>query len=59
MEKDLFEAVLLDIKTLIEKNPNDGELGGKVRNYFNELPIIVGNFKEKLNQTNTYDEGLN
>lgn len=50
MYEQLLEAALLDIKKLIIENPNDIDLGGKIRTYFKELPIQIDNFKEKINK---------
>ena len=59
MYEQLLEAALLDIKKLIIENPNDMDLGEKIRLYFKTLPIQIDDFKEKINSDNTYDEGLN
>ena len=59
MYEQLLEAALLDIKKLIIENPNDMDLGGKIRAYFKGLPIQIDNFKEKINSENTHGEGLN
>ncbi len=56
MEKELLEAALKDIKELIKQNPNDMDLGKKVRNYFLNLADVIDDFKKEIN---TYDEGLN
>ena len=56
MKLELVEAVLTDIKKLIKENPNDMDLGKKVRSYFLNLPEVIDDFKKKIN---TYDEGLN
>ncbi len=48
MEKELLEAALLDIKKLVKENPNDMDLGKKVRTYFLELPNIIEEFKNEL-----------
>jgi hypothetical protein len=48
MEKELLEAVLLDIKKLVKENPNDMDLGKKVRTYFLGLPNIIEEFKNQL-----------
>lgn len=59
MYEQLLEAALLDIKKLIIDNPNDIDLGEKIRLYFKTLPIQIDNFKEKINSENTHGEGLN
>lgn len=49
MYEQLLEATLLDIKKLIIENPNDIDLGGKIRAYFKELPIQLDDLKQKIN----------
>jgi hypothetical protein len=53
---ELVEAALTDIKNLVKSNPNDMDLGKKVRSYFLNLPDVIDDFKKEIN---TYDEGLN
>jgi hypothetical protein len=48
MEKELLEATLKDVKELIKQNPNDMDLGKKVRTYFLGLPNIIEEFKNQL-----------
>ena len=50
MEKELFEAALIDIKKLVKEYPNDMDLGKRVRSYFNNLPEVINNFKEELDK---------
>ena len=57
MYEELLEATLLDIKKLVSENPNDGDLGKKIRTYFNELPNLIENFKEKLNFDDSHNNG--
>jgi len=55
MKNELLLAAINDIKTLVKENPNDMDLGKKVRSYFLNLPDVIDNFKKEIN---TYDEGL-
>ena len=55
MKLELVEAALTDIKNLVKANPNDMDLGKKVRSYFLNLPEVIDDFKKEIN---TYDEGL-
>ena len=48
MKKELLEAALLDIKKLVEENPNDMDLGEKVREYFTNLPKLINDFKTEI-----------
>lgn len=50
MEKELLEAALMDIKKMVKENPNDMDLGKKVRSYFLNLPIILEEFKGKIDE---------
>jgi hypothetical protein len=52
MEKELLEATLKDVKELIKQNPNDMDLGKKVRSYFLGLPELLEEFKSKINDNN-------
>lgn len=52
MEKELLEAALLDIKKIVKENPNDMELGKKVRGYFLQLPDVIKDFKNKVDKNN-------
>jgi hypothetical protein len=55
MKNELLLAAINDIKTLVKENPNDMDLGKKVRSYFLNLPDVIDDFKKEIN---TYDEGL-
>jgi hypothetical protein len=55
--KKLVSQTYLDIKKLVEENPNDGDLGKKIRTYFNESPNLIENVKEKLNFDDSHNNG--
>ena len=48
MEKELLEAALLDIKKMVKENPNDIDLGKKIRTYFLGLPTLIEEQKKKF-----------
>lgn len=50
LKLQLLEATLMDIKTLVKENSNNMELGGKIRNYFNNLPEVINDFKDELDK---------
>lgn len=55
--KKLVSQTYLDIKKLVEENPNDGDLGKKIRTYFNGLSNLTENIKEKLNFDDSHNNG--
>lgn len=48
LQVELLEAALADIKKLVIENPNDMDLGKKVREYFTNLPKLIDDFKTEI-----------
>ena len=50
LQLELLEATINDIKQLVKDNPNDYDLGGKVRDYFINLPELIEQFKNNIDK---------
>ena len=50
LKTELVEAVLADIKQIVKENPNDMDLGKKIRSYFVNLPELFEKLKEDINK---------
>jgi hypothetical protein len=48
MKEELLEAMISDVKKMITENPNDMDLGGKVRAYFLEFKTIADDFQKVI-----------
>ena len=49
---ELLEALIVDIRKMIGENPNDTDLGKKVRSYFLDLQTLMKEIKKDVNDVN-------